>query len=115
MLGTASRLGRERGTRPTMRWRPDQALSEQWRSEMLDVEADALAHELGYPAAVTMLVAALIAKEADAASLPRHCREHVKVLASLRCREMALIDAKQICKATAARGLPTLSRSAETA
>jgi hypothetical protein len=82
---------------------------------MLDFDADAFAHEFGYALAMAVGDVAFITEQADTLVGPDDCSELDEFLVRIRCREVLLIDAKEIIESSAPGREPSFLRGAEAA
>jgi hypothetical protein len=82
---------------------------------MLDLDADALAHEFGDAPAMTVGDVTFITEQADTPLGLDDCGELDELLARIRCPEMFLIDAKEIIESSAPGGEPSFLWGAEAA
>jgi hypothetical protein len=80
---------------------------------MLDLDADALAHEFGDALAMTVGDVTFITEQADTLLGLDDGRELDELLVRIRCRQMFLIDAKEIIESSAPGGEPSFLWGAE--
>src|SRR5512139_1537696 len=78
--------------------------------QVLDLDLQPLAHELGDAPAVAMGGVALVAQETDAATGTRQRHELVEFLLRRRRLQMLFVDAEQVVELAGARGEPALLR-----